>query len=374
MADVELKDKAKLTNEQVSLNYYYPALESSTNAVKTMTLTQLQNLFDNNLVKNNATIFKADLMTTQDVTPAQMIVGWSVDGVNNATAGHLIFRNSATNKQYNGIWKIQVTGAALRYEKLNTKGTVERSIVMVQYGANGGRKFEVGVFAGEIDVDAIINYYEIYLPAQPLNTTDSPTFASLKTGAYTFTIDETKSLSGKADKTQLLNLPRIIYKQLTNATVANTVAETSLLSGAAASRTIPANTLQAGDYIIVEAMGVMSTNNQSDTAQVKLTFSGIDVLQSSQLQLAGQQLANNLFTNWFAIKVISIGETGSIQCYGRTEIKTGTGISSALMRSITGSPITIDTTQDIVIDETYTWGQANANCTLTMSHVIIRKD
>jgi hypothetical protein len=190
-------------------------------------------------------------------------------------------------------------------------------------------------------------------------------------GSRDLNIDESKFLSDKADKTQLTSYEKTIYKQVADATVANTVTETTLFSGTSGARTIPANTLQAGSYLKIETMGKMSTNNQADTAQVKLTLNGTDILQSSQLQLAGVKLTDNLFTNDLAIKITSTGVSGSAQCYGFTQIKTGTGISSALMRAITASPITIDTTQDIVIDETYTWGQASVDCRITMSHAKI---
>lgn len=165
-----------------------------------------------------------------------------------------------------------------------------------------------------------------------------------------------------------------IYKQTTDVTIANSAVETTLFSGNQASRTIPANTLVAGDIIIVETSGKMSTYNSSQKAQVKFKLGSTDLLDSSLLQLnSTKTLTNDLFVNRFFIRVLSTGESGSVQCTGYTLIHPGTGIIEMTSREILGAVKTIDTTADIVIDETYTWENAFADNSITMSIVRIFK-
>jgi len=193
----------------------------------------------------------------------------------------------------------------------------------------------------------------------------------LTTDTQLTTDESTKLASTKyvADKI----LSKVIYSQVADVTVTNTITETTLFSGVAEVRTIPANTLKVGDILCIETCGKMSTQNSSQTAQVKLKFNSVELLDSSQLTLSGVTMTNDLFVNRFIVKVTAIGATGSIACYGYTMIHTGTGIQSFTGREIVGVAKTIDTTQGIVIDETYTWGAANASNTITMSTVLIQR-
>lgn len=172
-----------------------------------------------------------------------------------------------------------------------------------------------------------------------------------------------------ASKGYVDSFNQVYYKQYVDVVVANTASETTLFSGLGS---IPANTLQVGDIICLEACGKMSTVNNSQTAQVRLMIGGTNILGSSQLTLSGTALDNDLFVNRFTIRVKSIGYFGVIQCFGYTLIHDGTGIQAPGMREMIGADITVNTTTDLSIDETYQWGAANAGNTITMSTVLIR--
>jgi len=198
-------------------------------------------------------------------------------------------------------------------------------------------------------------------PDQGVNTTSSPTFANL-------------SVTNTLTANKITGVAKEIYNQISNVTITNTVTETSLLSGNASTRTIPANSLSAGDIVIIEAMGTLTTVNNSQTAQVKVKLNSSDLAGSSQLQLdTTSALSNDLFVNRFYIKFSAVGASGSAQLIGYTMIHPGTGIVQPKMRELVSSAITINTTQNIVIDETYTWGSANAGNSITMIMVHIEK-
>lgn len=160
------------------------------------------------------------------------------------------------------------------------------------------------------------------------------------------------------------------FSQVTDVVVSNTTIETTLFDGTG---TIPANSLRQGDIILIDAYGKMSTYTTNQQAQVRLMFDGTDLLGSSSLIVSTGALTDELFVNRFLIKVKGIGSTGTMQCVGYTFIHQGSGIVSPVMREIYGSDKTIDTTQDITIDETYQWAVADTDNTITMSTVIIRR-
>lgn len=210
-----------------------------------------------------------------------------------------------------------------------------------------------------------------------LNTTSQGSLNSANLGNISGGNYITVSSAGVMDfsgTAKITGVSREIYNQITNVTITNTVTETSLLSGIASTRTIKANTLSAGDVIIFEAMGTLTTYNNSQTAQVKLLLNSTDVLNSSQLALSTSSALNNdLYVNRFYLKVASIGATGSIRCLGYTLIHPGSGIVQPNMREAVGVDTTINTTQDIVINQTYTWGTANAGNSITAIMVHIEK-
>lgn len=173
---------------------------------------------------------------------------------------------------------------------------------------------------------------------------------------------------------KIIGVAKEVYNQIAEVTVTNNTVETSLLSGLPATRTINANSLSAGDIIIFEAMGTLSTFNNSQLAQVKLLFNATDLLNSSAQNLStSSALSNDLYVNRFYIKIISTGATGSARCLGYTMIHPGTGIVQPNMREIVGPVTTINTTVDIVIDQTYTWTTANAGNSITSIMVHIEK-
>jgi hypothetical protein len=129
---------------------------------------------------NNANSYNSNYMTELDVTPAEMIVGWSPYSGDPAVAsGDIIFRNSSLNQKYNGLWVIQ-TGAtaAVRYSKYDTEFAIGKSLVFVRYGNFIGRSYRCITSTITVDTTAI-QYERIYLPLQSLDTDSDVTFDSI---------------------------------------------------------------------------------------------------------------------------------------------------------------------------------------------------
>jgi hypothetical protein len=370
-ANKEIYQKGKIDN--LDYGWGVPAFDLETKAVKYAEIQQIQDLIDDATVSGNSRVFWATYLITDATATAETMIPTAIFDGATLAAGNIILRNATTDKVNNGLWVVQSTGNAIRYNKADTGYGLGRSLTHIRYngGTNAeGRWYYCITHEPNIGVDSV-DFERIYLPNQGLSTTDSPTFAGVTIGNETdyVTIDETGIK--RFGNAYIKNTPCSLYKQLTDVTIANTTTETSLFSGTAAQRTIPGNCLSAGDYIIIETMGKMSTDGQAETGQVKLKFNSSDLLGSSQLQLAGSKLTNDLFVNKFIIKVISAGATGSVQCMGYTMIHPGTGIVSPVMREINPAAVTVDTTADIVIDETYTWGAADTDNTITMIMVDI---
>jgi hypothetical protein len=122
-------------------------------------------------VSSNANILLANRMTIKNVTPADMTIDDLFEPSNGEPAvveGELIFLN---NYPYSGIYQIQATGAAIRYSKAS-EYALEHSLIMIKDG----------LFEGQIyQEDGSSLFNRVYLPTQELNTTSTPTFATLTT-------------------------------------------------------------------------------------------------------------------------------------------------------------------------------------------------
>jgi hypothetical protein len=136
-----------------------------------------------NPVYNNAKIFYATFM----IDDASAVAGTMTNGATFYTGsmilatGNIILRNASTDKVNNGLWVVQSTGSAIRYDKANTALTLGRSYTIIRYA--GGTSFAGNIYyctnaEPNIGVDAI-DYVQKYLPSQSLETTDSPTFANI---------------------------------------------------------------------------------------------------------------------------------------------------------------------------------------------------
>lgn len=179
---------------------------------------------------NNARLFDCSYRLNGDYAAGDMIAGaTTLNGTqgNALFAGQIVLRYFDTNKQNNGLWQIQTSGAAVRYSKANTGGLLMFSVAMPNAGTYKGKWYKCTNYAPNIGTDAI-EYAEIFTPRQSLETTDSPTFAGaiidgvsvssedenikILYGLYKgLIIDEWKYLSDKQNKVENVSDTEIGY-------------------------------------------------------------------------------------------------------------------------------------------------------------------
>lgn len=131
-------------------------------------------------ITNNARVFDCSYRLNGDYTASDMIVGAVLTGTNGSAllAGQIVLRYFDTNKQNNGLWVIQTTGAAIRYSKADTGGKLMYSVAMPNAGTYAGKWYKCTNYAAVIGTDSV-EYSEIFTPTQSLNPTDSPSFADI---------------------------------------------------------------------------------------------------------------------------------------------------------------------------------------------------
>jgi hypothetical protein len=159
----------------------------------------------------------------------------------------------------------------------------------------------------------------------------------------------------------------IIYTQMTEQTITNTTVETSMFNdiGCIGIRTIPANTFKTGNLLRAR-IGLDFTNTGNPTNTIKIKLGPYTLITSS-----GKLGASN--TNIYAELLMDVlfksaGPTGFIVAAGRTGMATSGGLSRTLLMS---TPMTVDTTQNLTFDATYTWESASTSniCKTILSYI-----
>ncbi len=169
--------------------------------------------------------------------------------------------------------------------------------------------------------------------------------------------------------------PGVIFTQTADATVTNTVAETSIVGSGVGGLTLPANFFVAGKTIRLRIGGIYSTPalaTPSIVVKVKLGSTVIATVTTSGL-LSG---ATNLeFDGEVAITCRTTGASGTVMVHGDIEYATGVGgtISVDPLNNA-GATTTVDTTASKLLDVTVTWDSATSTrivkSTLTLVEVL----
>lgn len=155
----------------------------------------------------------------------------------------------------------------------------------------------------------------------------------------------------------------VLYKQLSSITIANTVAETSVLTGGI---TLPANFFTAGKMLQIDLRGFhTASGNPNITIKVKI---GSTVLLSTGAVASGN--GTNLGIEIESdITCRTEGVSGTISGQGEyLEFMSTPNILSMVMTS----PIVVNTNNSYVLDVTAQWGTASAGNTMTISDGTIR--
>jgi hypothetical protein len=162
--------------------------------------------------------------------------------------------------------------------------------------------------------------------------------------------------------------------------VANTMAETSLFTGATGvvgSRTIPANTLVAGNLLRLTLYGSWDFTG-SPTITLKFKLGTTTVLSSIHTPTAGNG------ASWGSgppvqVSVLATGASGSVGGYGTLAlVSTATSYGEQLVPggsggayTGSGSAVTIDTTVALTMDLTVQWGAAASGNTIQILHAVL---
>jgi len=140
-------------------------------------------------------------------------------------------------------------------------------------------------------------------------------------------------------------------------TVANTVAETTLLGAGNGSLIIPADTTVIGDRFAFSVQGILSSG-ANPTLRLQLK-SGVVLLADTGAQVIGN-LANGHWVIIGDVVTRTIGATGTVTISG--SFMTSSGDHFEFVNIV---PVTIDTTINRVVDVTAIWGTASAGNTIT---------
>lgn len=148
-------------------------------------------------------------------------------------------------------------------------------------------------------------------------------------------------------------------------TVADTVAETTLLGQGNGTLTIPANSTGIGDRFHFEAKGFMSST-ANPTLRIQLKSGGVLLADTGAVPVGN--LANGHWVLSGDVVTRAIGVGGSV-------VVSGSFITSAddHFEFVSLTPVALDTTIDRVVDVTVTWGTALAGNTLTQQIAYLTK-
>jgi len=145
-------------------------------------------------------------------------------------------------------------------------------------------------------------------------------------------------------------------------TIANSVAETTLLStsGAFGSKTIPANYLSAGSMIKVYITGSISTDAVAPTITMQLKY-GATVLSTTGAFTPAAQLTTAFFEYTATVNVATIGAGANVISGQAMWVNSLTTNGPSAVPAL----VSANTTIAGAIDVTLTWGTAAATNTVS---------
>lgn len=156
-----------------------------------------------------------------------------------------------------------------------------------------------------------------------------------------------------------------IFSQTADKVVTNTTTETSALStSGVGNRIIKADILKPGDRIRIHGEGVYSSPLLLGMVTVRVKMGTITVasINTTSLGISGLLNASNKAFIFDCLLVVrQVGTTGKIVAGGSIEYSTAPGIKVFDDLDNGGSEITIDTTQDMMVDVTVQWDAATTS-------------
>lgn len=215
------------------------------------------------------------------------------------------------------------------------------------------------------------------ITASTSQTVASGEFFIYKTGQTAYTalargltkkLDTTGFLSGHTlvwdgTKFEPLFRPMILFASTSDAAVADTVTETTVLGTGTGSKTLAADILVPGKTLRFRVSGFISDTG-TPTLNWKIKF-GSTVLCSTGAVALASGLSNSGLCMDVDLTCRTNGVSGTIIGQGIVRVN-GVGV-----HLVSTSAVTVDTTASHVMNVTATWGTANASNTLTVSNATI---
>jgi len=184
------------------------------------------------------------------------------------------------------------------------------------------------------------------------------------------------AVDGTANETVTLppescGLMGVVFQQLDDKVIANTVDETSQLGtgNTGDTKTIPADTAGVGDCYFIRLNGYIS-NTGTPTGTIRVKLGATNLVVSGPVNLPSG-LSNAFVETVFHLTVRSTGALGTVIGQGHTKLIVG-ALDTTYNRQLTmTAPATIDFTVDNEIDITYEWGTADPANILTITNAMI---
>ena len=147
-----------------------------------------------------------------------------------------------------------------------------------------------------------------------------------------------------------------------DATVANTVTETTIIGSGVGTLTLPANFLVAGKTIRITAKGYYGTTG-TPTINIKVKL-GSTVVMSTGAQTQALNITSQYFEASGDITCRTVGAGGTVYGQGHALLAT-TAVATTVEEMVNTATTTIDTTTTQAVGLTATWGTASASNTIT---------
>lgn len=150
-------------------------------------------------------------------------------------------------------------------------------------------------------------------------------------------------------------LSGVIFTQITDQTVTNTISETTIIGAGVGTTILPANFFIIGKTIRIRVGGIYSTPALGAIVTIKVKYGSTILANKSTTSLFGG--ASSLeFDGEVLITCRTTGITGTVVCHGDIEYATGiTGTIAVDPLNNGGVVTTINTTTSNALDITVTW-------------------
>lgn len=162
----------------------------------------------------------------------------------------------------------------------------------------------------------------------------------------------------------------LAFAQTADKTIANTVAETTLLGTGKGTLTFPANFWVIGRTIRYTIHGDFADTG-NPTTQIKIKLGSTTIIDSGAVTVTSLTGTEKWSLSGF-LTCRTTGASGTIEATTDFEYETSVGSSPIEKFNIAGASTTFDTTASGALDLTWTWGTASASNTITSQIAIIQ--